>query len=67
LNMYSRKEAAEILGISLRTLDQLRKDRKIGFYQAREGHKVQFTQAHIDKYLKGLDHQPKEIKIKNRL
>jgi len=52
LKKYSRKEAAEILGISLSTLDKLRAERKIGYYQAGEGCKVQFTQEDLDKYMK---------------
>ena len=50
--MFSRKETAKILGISLKTLDALREDKRIGYYQVRPGCIVQFTQAQIDKYLK---------------
>ena len=52
MEMFSRKETAKILGISLKTLDALREDKRIGYYQVRPGCKVQFTQAQIDKYLK---------------
>lgn len=48
MRLYSRKEAAELLGIGLTTLDALRESGKIGFYQRRPGCKVQFTQTHID-------------------
>ena len=50
--MFSRKGTAKILGISFKTLDALREDKRIGYYQVRPGCKVQFTQAQIDKYLK---------------
>lgn len=33
--MYTREEAAEILGVCVNTLDRMRKERKIGYYQAR--------------------------------
>ena len=52
MEMFSRKGTAKILGISLKTLDALREDKRIGYYQVRPGCKVQFTQAQIDKYLK---------------
>lgn len=52
MELFSRKETAKILGISVNTLDALRLDKRIGYYQVRPGCKVQFTQAHIDKYLK---------------
>ena len=52
MEMFSRKETAKILGISLKTLDALREDKRIGYYQVRPGCKVQFTQTQIDKYLK---------------
>lgn len=52
MEMFSRKETTEILGISLKTLDALREDKRIGYYQVHPGCKVQFTQAQIDKYLK---------------
>ena len=50
--MFSRKETAKILGISLKTLDALQEDKRIGYYHVRPGCKVQFTQTQIDKYLK---------------
>ena len=52
MELLTRKETAKILGISLKTLDTLREDKRIGYYQACPGCKVMFTQAHIDKYLK---------------
>jgi len=52
MEFFSRKQTAKMLGVSLSTLDNLRQERKIGYYQKYPGCKVQFTQAHIDKYLK---------------
>ena len=45
MKLYSRVEAAEMLGIGLTTLDKLRKSGKIGYYQAVPGGKVHFTDA----------------------
>lgn len=55
MTLYSRKEAAAILGVSMTTLDKMREDRKIGYLQARPGGKVQFTQSHIDKYFQRIE------------
>lgn len=59
MRLYSRKETAELLGIGLTTLDTLREMGRIGFYQRRPGCKVQFTQAHIDRYLQQVEQTPK--------
>lgn len=48
MEMYNRQEAAAILGISLNTLDKLREDKKIGYYQSCPGGKVQFTRRHVE-------------------
>ena len=48
--MYTREEAAEILGVCVNTLDRMRKERKIGYYQARPRCAVKFSQEHIDKH-----------------
>lgn len=45
MKLYSRMEAAEMLGVELTTLDKLRKTGKIRHYQAVSGGKVQFTDA----------------------
>ena len=47
MRLYSRAETAKKLGIGLATLDRLRAEGKIGFYQQRPNCKVQFTQVHI--------------------
>ena len=61
MRLYSRKEAAELLGVGLTTLDALRDSGRIGFYQRRPGCKVQFTQAHIDRYLQQVEQSPRNI------
>ena len=66
MRLYSRKEAAELLGIGLTTLDALRESGKIGFYQRRPGCKVQFTQAHIDLYLQQVEQSPRSVIRKRR-
>ena len=45
MEFFSRKQTAKMLGVSLSTLDNLRQERKIGYYQKYPGCKVQFTQA----------------------
>ena len=60
MEMYNRQEAAAILGISLNTLDKLREDKKIGYYQSCPGGKVQFTRRHIEQYWKRIESQPRE-------
>ena len=59
MRLYSRKEAAELLGVGLTTLDALRESGRIGFYQRRPGCKVQFTQTHIDQYLQRVEQAPR--------
>ena len=59
MRLYSRKEAADLLGVGLTTLDALRQSGRIGFYQRRPGCKVQFTQAHIDRYLEQVEQSPR--------
>lgn len=61
MRLYSRKEAAELLGVGLTTLDALRDSGRIGFYQRRPGCKVQFTQAHIDRYLQQVEQSPRSV------
>ncbi len=42
MELLTRKEAAAELGISVNTLDKLREERKIGFYQTCYGGRVRF-------------------------
>ena len=57
MKLYSRTEAADMLGIGLTTLDKLRKTGKIGYYQATPGGKVQFTSEQLEAYLKRAERQ----------
>ena len=50
MKLYSRVEAAGMLGVGLTTLDKLRKEGKLGYYQATPGGKVKFTRAQLDAY-----------------
>ena len=56
--LYARQEAAEILGVSLATLDKLRYERKIGYYQMHSRCRIKFSQAHLDRFLKALEVSP---------
>lgn len=66
MRLYSRKEAAGLLGVGLTTLDALRQSGRIGFYQRRPGCKVQFTQAHIDRYLEQVEQSPRSAVRRKR-
>ena len=66
MKLYSRTEAADMLGIGLTTLDKLRKTGKIGYYQATPGGKVQFTQVQLDKYLERSERKAKCSKYKEQ-
>ncbi len=60
MEFLNRKQAAEYLGISLTTLDNLRLEQKISFYQKNPGCKVQFSKAQLDKYLEKVEREAKE-------
>ena len=49
--LYSRKEAASLLGISLTTLDSARADGQIAFIQYVENGCVYFTEAGLQEYI----------------
>ena len=51
MKLYSRIEAAALLGVGLTTLDKLRREGKLSYYQATPGGKVQFTRVQLDDYL----------------
>lgn len=59
--LYSRKEAAEILGVSMSTMNRIIKCNKIGYYQARPGYKIQISQEHIDKYMARVEQKPRDL------
>lgn len=51
MNLYSRNQAAEYLGISVRTLDRLAERREIAYIQPEKGYRVQYTAKALDDYL----------------
>ena len=60
MELYSRSEAAAMLGITVRKLDELRARRLIGYYQRCPGGKVQFSMAHLEKYLQRIEKLPSQ-------
>lgn len=64
MKLYTRKETAEILGISLSTLDTLKREKKIGCLQPGSNCKVQFTEAHISAYIKRIERECRVNKTK---
>ena len=62
MKLYSRIEAAALLGIGLTTLDKLRKEGKLSYYQATPGGKVQFTKAHLDANLEQAERRAKRAR-----
>ena len=61
MELYSRSEAAAMLGITVRKLDELRARRLIGYYQRCPGGKVQFSMAHLEKYLQRIEKSPRPV------
>ena len=62
MKLYTRQEAAKMLGVGLTTLDKLRNTGRLGYYQAVPGGKVQFTQAQLDAYLERSERKPTRSK-----
>lgn len=60
--LYSRKQAAERLGVSLPTLDALRADRRLAYVQRVPGGKVQITETAIEEYLARATHTARPIR-----
>ena len=60
MEYYTRKETAAILGVSLTTLDNMRKSRRIGFYQSMPGGKLLFSKRHIEQYWDRIEKEPRE-------
>lgn len=58
-NLISRKDAAEILGISVKTLDQARLNGLIAYVQFVENGCVYFTETAIDEYIAKCTHRAK--------
>ena len=61
MELYSRSEAAAMLGITVRKLDELRARRLIGYYQRCTCGKVQFSMAHLEKYLQRIEKSPRPV------
>lgn len=59
MDYYTRKETAAILGVSLTTLDNMRKSGRIGFYQSMPGGKLLFSKKHIEQYWERIEKEPK--------
>ena len=60
-NLISRKDAAEILGISVKTLDQARLNGLIAYVQFVENGCVYFTETAIDEYIAKCTHRAKPV------
>jgi excisionase family DNA binding protein len=60
MELFNRRETAAILGVSLTTLDKMRENKKIGYYQSCPGGKVQFTRKHIEQYWERIESSPRE-------
>ncbi len=59
--LISRKEAAEILGISLATLDAARNNGLISYVQYVENGCVYFTEAGLQEYIAKSTHRAKPL------
>lgn len=55
--LLTRKEAAERLGISLETLDQLRRSRKIDYVQMKPNGRVWISEEAIEVFIARSTHQ----------
>lgn len=62
--LYTRKQAAKMLGISITTLDSARKDGLISYIQYVPNGSVYFTQAGIQEYIAKNTHRSKPIDSK---
>ena len=63
--MFTRKDAAQILGISIDTLDQVRRDGLISYVQYVENGSVYFTETGLREFIARCTHRAKPIN--NRL
>ena len=62
MKLYTRIEAAALLGVGLTTLDKLRREGKLDYYQVTPGGKVQFTRAQLDAYLNRAERKAKRTR-----
>ena len=67
--LLKRKEAASLLGISIKTLDAARTNGLISFVQYTENGSVYFTERSIQEYIARCTHRarPSEANTSNRL
>ena len=61
--LLTRKEAAEILGISLTTLDLERTSGRLAYIQRKPGGKVWITEAALEEYLARGTHQTRPERV----
>lgn len=66
MELYTRSQAAAMLGITVRKLDEIRSQRLIGYYQSCRGGKVQFSEAHLEKYLQRIEKSPRPVKTSGK-
>lgn len=57
MNLFTRKEAAQQLGISTSVLDEIRMAGQIGYVQRKANCRVFFRQSDLDTYLARCTHQ----------
>lgn len=62
--LYTRKEAAEILGISISTLDAARSNGLIAYVQYVQNGCVFFTNAGLQEYIAKCTHRAKPVENK---
>ena len=62
--LYTRKEAAEILGISISTLDAARNNGLIAYVQYVQNGCVFFTNAGLQEYIAKCTHRAKPVEQK---
>lgn len=60
-NLISRKEAAQMLGVSIKTLDNARMKGQISYVQFTENGCIYFTEAAIDEYIAKFTHRAKQV------
>ena len=64
MNLLTRKQAAEMLGMSLPTLDAERSSGRLAYIQRKPGSKVWITEEAIAEYLARATHQARpEIRM----
>ena len=55
-NLLTRAQAAEYCGVSVRTIDRLRKECALKYYQYKDNGKVLIPQSEIDQHFKANIH-----------